>query len=85
MALFIPLFYLFPDGRFVPSWTRMFAAVWVVLQFPYYFLPNSLYESSNWSVWLSGAVFIGYLLSIVFAQVYRYRLVSGPVERQQTI
>jgi signal transduction histidine kinase len=83
-ALFIPLFYLFPDGRFVPSWTRVLAAVWVALQFPYYFFPNSLYGPSNWAVWLSGAVFVGYLLSIVFAQVYRYRRVSGPVERQQT-
>ncbi len=84
MALFVPLFYLFPDGRFVPSWTRVLAALWVVLQSPYYFFPNSPYGPSSWSVWLSGAVFISYLLSMVFAQVYRYRRVSGPIERQQT-
>lgn len=84
MALFIPLFYLFPNGSFVPSWTRVLAVIWVVLQFPYYFFPSLLNGPSNWLGWLSGVLFVGYLLSIVFAQVYRYRRVSTPVERQQT-
>lgn len=35
------LFYVFPDGRFVPRWTRCPAAVWILLLFPYYPFPDS--------------------------------------------
>ena len=32
--------YLFPDGRFVPRWTRWVALVWIAWQVPRYFFPN---------------------------------------------
>ncbi len=80
LALF---FYLFPNGRFVPSWTRWLA----VAILPLYLLWN--YASGpwaplNWPAWvilpLNGLIWLSWLLS----QVYRYRRVSVPVERQQT-
>jgi hypothetical protein len=77
-------FYLFPDGRFVPRWTRALAAVWVVWQVPAIFFSNSPFNSDTWPPLLAGAVWSVFLGSYVFAQVYRFRRVSDPVQRQQT-
>lgn len=72
------LFYLFPDGRFVPRWTRWLAVASVLYWVPATFLPESFQESSF------NVVFFAFLLSLVVAQVYRYRRVSTPEQRQQT-
>ena len=71
-------FYLFPDGRFVPRWTRWAAvasAAYFVLDI---FFPASLLTS------LIGPIFFVFLGSLVVAQVYRYLRVSTPEQRQQT-
>jgi hypothetical protein len=78
-------FYLFPDGRFVPSWTRWLAALWtaswvLVSVSP----PNVFLNPDNWPLLLYPLFLLGWLLIGVFAQVYRYLWVSGPIERQQT-
>jgi hypothetical protein len=75
-------FYLFPDGRFVPRWTRALAVAFVIGQIDEYFFPSSFLPDIPDP--LNTAVVVGLLASIVYAQVYRYRWVSGPVERQQT-
>jgi hypothetical protein len=81
-----PLFYLFPDGRFVPRWTRWLLLVWipihtsVLVPLP---LPASLYLW-NWPVPVALLVMFGFIISLGFAQVYRYRRVSTAVQRQQT-
>ena len=71
-------FYIFPNGRFVPRWTRWLAVAcalfWVVAVF---------FQGSPLDL-LGGPLFIGFIGSLVIAQVYRYRRVSSPVERQQT-
>jgi hypothetical protein len=82
-CLFI-LFYIFPDGRFVPRWTRWMAVVWVGLQVPNYAVPDSFIAASNWPPLLSGLMVVGLIFTCLFAQVYRYLMVSGPAERQQT-
>jgi hypothetical protein len=71
-------FYLFPTGRFVPSFTRWLALGWIAywgLDFFVPFLANLL---------LSFALYLGFIGSLVVVQVYRYRHVSSPLERQQT-
>src|SRR5215204_137220 len=75
---FVTFFYLFPNGKFVPRWTRWLAIAVALLYVPDIFFPGSSLDI------LGGPVFIGFLISLVVAQVYRYRWVSGPVERQQT-
>lgn len=74
-------FYLFPNGRFVPRWTRWFALLAVVYELLIELSPAG---SPIYSSWLS--VFIAAILvgSMLFAQLYRYRKVSTPIERQQT-
>ena len=76
-ASFGVFFCVFPDGRFVPRWTRLVAAVWIL-----YWLLDSFFP--DWPLVISAPLFLGLIGSLVVAQIYRYRRVSGPVERQQT-
>jgi hypothetical protein len=71
------LFYLFPDGRFVPRWTRWLAVATALLFVPVFFPDSSLAAALD-------PLFYLYVGSLGFAQVYRYRHVSGPEQRQQT-
>ena len=71
-------FLIFPDGRFVPRWTRWLAALWAVL-----FVPNVFFPHTPLNL-LDGPLFFCFIGSLVLAQVYRYVRVSAPVHRQQT-
>ena len=81
-ASFLPFFFLFPNGRFVPPWTP-----WVVAVFLLWFASLLLWlfllpGRAGWQFYyLTG---IGLLFIVLIAQVYRYQQVSTPVERQQT-
>ncbi|HLZ20590.1 MAG TPA: hypothetical protein VKQ30_00505 [Ktedonobacterales bacterium] len=83
-ALITVFFYVFPDGRFVPSWTRWLAFVWVFSQIPKYFRPASSLNPDQWPPWLNVAASAGFLAVMVAFQVYRYRWVSGVPQRRQT-
>ena len=80
-----PIFtYVFPDGRFVPRWTRMLTIAWVAWIVIAPFTPLVVADFNGISaLWFGVLVPAGILAGIV-AQVYRYRRVSGRVERQQT-
>ncbi len=71
------LFFLFPNGKFVPRWTR-----WVVVVLLARFIANPLY--SEWSDTVGGIASVGTYVVGIGAQIYRYRRISTPVERQQT-
>jgi hypothetical protein len=75
------LLYLFPDGRFVPRWTRLLAVFVVASNL---FLDVSPVPISTFPPWMLGAIFLVNGGSGVVAQIYRYVRVSGPVQRQQT-
>lgn len=77
------MFYVFPDGRFVPRWTR-----WLALLFVWVFLlasvfPGTPLDPESWGV-VNLFLLIFLAVSMLFAQVYRYLRVSTPPERQQT-
>jgi hypothetical protein len=78
-ATFGLFLYVFPDGRFVPRWTRWVALVWIAWQFPSW----SSGDLNSWTGWLHAAVWVVAPATIVYAQVYRYRRVSNAVQRQQ--
>ncbi len=73
------VFFLFPSGHFVPRWTRWVSIIIIVpalLDFINLItINNTLWDFLLW---------IGFLVLGSFAQIYRYRKVSSPVERQQT-
>jgi signal transduction histidine kinase len=76
--------YLFPDGRFVPRWTRWVALVWTAWQLPRYWIGGGGSSDPNgWLLWAWVGVWSVGLGTAVYAQVYRYRRVSNATQRQQ--
>jgi len=77
--------FLFPNGRFVPGWTR-----WVLVAAIIAFL--LLFTTPN-EQWFTASSFVPIFVTVIFtiiqilgiyAQVYRYRNVSSYSEKQQT-
>jgi len=79
------LFCVFPDGRFVPRWTRWAAVAGITYWLLDTFFPDSSPVSpGNWPLVIRASLFLGLIGSLVVGQIYRYRRVSGDKERQQT-
>ena len=76
------LFYLFPDGCFVPRWTRWLAVVVTAWVLAWPFLPAL--NPDQWAFPLPFLIKLGWYGTGIFAQVYRYTRHSTQVERQQT-
>jgi signal transduction histidine kinase len=74
--LWILLFCIFPDGRFVPRWTRWLVLVSILAAYSYFAFPE-------WFFILQFTAGPQFLL-VTYAQLYRYRRVSSDAERQQT-
>ena len=88
-AALLMIFYLFPDGRFVPGWSRYILLFFIAMSplwllFPGLTLPAAPADIQS----LAQALLVAWVLlglsTGVFAQLYRYRRVSANVERQQT-
>jgi hypothetical protein len=82
-ALLILFLYLFPDGRFVPRWTRLLVAVCIAGFVPISFFYDSVFFVFEYPV-VNALLATSFVGVTVFAQVYRYRRVSGPAQRRQT-
>jgi hypothetical protein len=79
-------FYIFPDGQFVPRWTRFLLPLSVLWVLAWVLLPGSIFDLAN-PFRLTVPSFV--LLMVgwaggVAAQLYRFARVAGPVQRQQT-
>jgi hypothetical protein len=77
--------YLFPDGRFVPRWSRWVVLVWIAWQLPRYFFPD-WYLSPGPNTWhglTNTVVWLGALGTAIFSQGYRYRRTASSMQRQQ--
>ena len=81
---FMLFIYLFPNGRFVPRWTRWIPILWAMHEVAYYFFPDSVFNINRTLPLLEFLVSTAFLCIGVGSQIYRYRHVSGPVQRQQT-
>jgi signal transduction histidine kinase len=82
VALLVLVFLLFPSGQFVPRWMRwtlvVFLAGLVPEIFVAPFMPNTPIDE------LGFLVVLGEFAALALVQVYRYRRVSSPLQRQQT-
>ncbi len=81
--LLVLVFLLFPTGQFVPPWMRWTLVVFLVGDISFFFpdtplLPNVTVSQPGW------LVVVGEFSTVAAAQLYRYRRVSSPRERQQT-
>jgi hypothetical protein len=77
-------FLLFPSGRFVPRWTRWLAVAFIAYQLTDILIPPGLYSSSPALDGVSQWMLIGFIVGVVWSQIYRYRRVSSPAHRRQT-
>lgn len=82
MLLFL-VFFVFPDGHFVPHWTRwllvgVFGIFIVLLFLGVRFFAAPVTDA------LLNTVYIVTILVGMWSQVHRYRQVSSPAQRQQT-
>jgi hypothetical protein len=83
LSIFV-FFVLFPNGRLIPRWMGLIlllAIIWAFLSsFP---SPTSPFNA-NWPGGLNQLVPVVLLVPLFFSQIYRYRRISTPVQRQQT-
>ncbi|HEX5440665.1 MAG TPA: hypothetical protein VFW76_07260 [Ktedonobacterales bacterium] len=83
-VLLVLVFALFPSGRFAPRWMRWPIVVFLAAEVPLTFfpttglMPSTAVSQPSWLVTLIG------LAGVALAQLYRYRRVSTPLQRQQT-
>ncbi len=77
-------FAIFPDGRFIPGWTRWMTLVYLAWQVPLCLPSTSPFSLVHWPALLLVALLLCLLLACGFAQLYRYRHVSTAIQRQQT-
>jgi hypothetical protein len=80
-VLLFLVFALFPTGRFVPDWTRWIVLVGVANAVVEFFFPV---RQMSWYSEFSFLYFLVIMAALVIAQIYRYRSVSTPVQRQQS-
>ena len=80
----LAFFLLFPNRRLVPRWMGLILLLVIIYQFLNSFpSPTSPFDT-NWPAWLNLLVYPVIFGAIIVSQIYRYRRVSTPVQRQQT-
>ncbi|HVS12842.1 MAG TPA: serine/threonine-protein kinase [Thermoanaerobaculia bacterium] len=84
----LALYFLFPDGRFTPRWTRPVAAAWTVLIVVWLLYPeaplNILHaETFNRTLWASTVFGASWGIVGLAAQWARYRSLDDRLQRQQ--
>lgn len=83
-VLAVLFFLTFPDGRFVPRWTPLLAAVYLVFSIPSDLFPWLYRSAPPLLDTLQALVFMGCVLGMMGSQVYRYRNVSTFEQKRQT-
>src|SRR5919112_5802950 len=83
VALYI-FYLLFPNGRFVPRWTRWAAVLFAAHDVFYWLFPKSIFNIARSFPLLDFAVLTTFACIAIGSQMYRYQYVSSPAERQQT-
>lgn len=68
---------LFPDGRFIPRWIRWMIWALAGVQIWRLFQPAAYQQ-------VALVLQIPFFFSVIFSQIYRYRRISSPLQRQQT-
>ena len=76
-------FYIFPDGRFVPGWTRWLIPGWVVTIVSVSLFSGTGLDLNSWPPLISVPIYLVLLGSSPAAQVYRFRKASNTDQRQQ--
>ncbi len=68
---------LFPNGKFIPRWSRWITVGWIIWSLLFYTVLHTVPFAYNILALVSG------LACALFAQIYRYRCASSLTQRQQ--
>ena len=83
VVLVLMLFYIFPDGRFIPRWMRWFAAVLIAAVVLDPILNQGGTRAASATMFVILAFAVGAPMGLI-SQIYRFRKVSNSTQRQQT-
>lgn len=83
MAIFLFLL-LFPNGRLASRWTLAPFVLFAMIQILSISVPGTGFDLLNWSDTGRLLYYLAMICITIFSQVYRYRKISTPTERQQT-
>jgi signal transduction histidine kinase len=84
-SAFTAFLFVFPDGRFVPHWTRWIALLWIAAQLPRPVLQGEAAAAVRQAYDMAVVpVFLLGFGGAAFAQIYRYRRISTSIQRLQT-
>ena len=84
--LLLVMFFCFPDRRFVPRWSVLIVGLWAAWMVLWLFVPEAPWGLLDATGAFTPIGLLAMLLGFgtaIGAQVYRYRHVSTPVQRQQ--
>jgi len=84
LALLVFVGLLFPTGQFVPRWTRWTLVVFLAVLVPFTFFPQAPFTLNTQALSLFILTSLGEFAILAVIQLYRYRRVSSPTQRQQT-
>jgi hypothetical protein len=77
-------FLLFPNGRFVPRWMVLILLLDIINSLLNDLPSKGAPLNQNWPGWLYLLVTLTIYGATIYSQIYRYRHVSTPIQRQQT-
>lgn len=75
---------LFPNGSFVPAWSRYALGIIVLVDAANFFLGGNVWDRLQLPESLRFAWFLSSTVLLIYAQVHRFRRISTPEQRQQT-
>ena len=78
------LFLFFPSGRLAPRWMGLMLLLDIIFQFLNNLPSKGVPFDNNWPGWLYLLINLVLFGTIIISQVYRYRRISTPLQRQQT-
>lgn len=78
----LAVFYVFPDGAFVPEWTRWLALAWVLRTFGAVFFRGTLLDTGALPTPLNSITAL-FIASFLFSLGYRYSRAANAAQRQQ--
>ncbi len=77
-------FLFFPNGRLIPRWMGLILLLGILDAFFNNFPSPASSFNANWPGWLYLLVSLVFYGGLIVSQIYRYRRVSTPIQRQQT-
>lgn len=79
----LTLYFIFPNGRFQPSWTRYLLMAILLPGVLRSLFQDTFVDIGYWSKSLRFAWTFIWMATMLIVQIYRYRKVLNPVEKQQ--